>query len=73
MKHKLFLQGMRVKGNLPLNIQLKGPGCPYGTVPVIRISKDDLSRPKMLSKIYSSNIDEEPGYHVSISFFFFSW
>jgi hypothetical protein len=68
MKHKLFVEGMRSKRNLPLNIGLKGAGCPYGTIPIIRINKDDLARAKMLSTIYSSNIDEEPGHHVSIIF-----
>jgi hypothetical protein len=68
MKHKLFVEGMRAKRNLQLNIGLKGAGCPYGTVPIIRINKDDLARAKMLSTIYSSNIDEEPGHHVSIIF-----
>jgi len=68
MKHKLFVEGMRAKRNLPLNIGLKGAGCPYGTVPIIRINKDDLARAKMLSTKYSSNIDEEPGHHVSINF-----
>jgi len=70
MKHKLFVEGMRAKRNLPLNIGLKGAGCPYGTIPIIRINKDDLARAKMLSTIYSSNIDEEPGHHVSTTFFF---
>jgi hypothetical protein len=70
MKHKLFVEGMRAKRNLPLNIGLKGAGCPYGTGPIIRINKDDLARAKMLSTIYSSNIDEEPGHHVSIICFF---
>jgi hypothetical protein len=69
MKHKLFVEGMRAKKNLPLNIRLKGAGCPYGTVLIIRINKDDFARAKMLSTIYSSNIDEEPGHHVSIIFF----
>jgi hypothetical protein len=70
MKHKLFVEGMRSKRNLPLNIGLKGAGCPQGTVPIIRINKDDLARAKILSTIYSSNIDEEePGHHVSIIFF----
>jgi hypothetical protein len=69
MKHKLFVEGMRAKRNLPLNNGLKGAGCPYGTVPIIRINKDDLARAKMLSTIYSSLIDEEPGHHVSIIFF----
>jgi hypothetical protein len=69
MKHKLFVEGMRSKRNLPLNIGLKAAGCPYGTVPIIRINKDDLARAKILSTIYSSNIDEDPGHHVSIIFF----
>jgi len=68
MKHKLFVEGMRAKRNLPLNIGLKGASCPYGTVPIIRINKDNLARAKMLSTIYSPNIDEEPGHHVSIIF-----
>jgi hypothetical protein len=70
MKHNLFVEGMKAKRNLPLNFGLKGAGCPYGTVPIIRINKDDLARAKMLSTIYSSNIDEEPGHHVSIIFLY---
>ncbi|GLT81352.1 hypothetical protein SLA2020_527460 [Shorea laevis] len=58
---------MRAEGKLPLNNGRKGAGCPYGTVPIIRISKDDLTRAKMLSNnIYSSNVDEEPGHHYAI-------
>jgi hypothetical protein len=68
MKHNLFVEGMKAKRNLSLNFGLKGAGCPYGTVPIIRINKDDLTRAKMLSTIYFSNIDEEPGHHVSIIF-----
>jgi len=64
----MFVEGMRAKRNLPLNIGLKGASCPYGIVPIIRINKDDLARAKKLSTIYSSNIDEEPGHHVSIIF-----
>ncbi|GLT81350.1 hypothetical protein SLA2020_527390 [Shorea laevis] len=66
MKRKLFVEGMRAKEKLPLNIGLKGASCPYGTVPIIRINKDYLARAKILSKIYSSNIDEEPGHHYAI-------
>ncbi|XP_062162078.1 protein neprosin-like [Alnus glutinosa] len=66
MKHNLFVEGMKAKRNLSLNFGLKGAGCPYGTVPIIRINKDDLTRAKMLSTIYSSNIDEEPGHHYAI-------
>ena len=46
---------------LPLKTGLKGVGCPNGTVPIRRVSRDDLARAKILSKINLSNLDEEPG------------
>lgn len=46
MKRKLFVEGMRAKEKLPLDIGLKRASCPYGTVPIIRISKDYLARAK---------------------------
>lgn len=63
---------MKTKVNLPLGIGLKDGGCPYGTVPIMRIDEDDLARAKMNSKIYLSNTNEEPGHHVSIPFIFFN-
>ncbi|CAL5375844.1 unnamed protein product [Camellia sinensis] len=35
----------------PLNIGLKGGGCPVGTVPIRRTTKEDLIREKLASKI----------------------
>ncbi|KAG2677613.1 hypothetical protein I3760_12G105900 [Carya illinoinensis] len=58
---------MRTSGNLPPSIGLKDGGCPYGTVPIMRIDEDGLARAKMNTKImYLSNINEEPGYHYAI-------
>ncbi|KAG6664221.1 hypothetical protein CIPAW_02G077800 [Carya illinoinensis] len=57
---------MKTKVNLPLGIGLKDGGCPYGTVPIMRIDEDDLARAKMNSKIYLSNTNEEPGHHYAI-------
>ncbi|KAH0688457.1 hypothetical protein KY284_019010 [Solanum tuberosum] len=44
--------------NRPLNIGLKGGGCPTGTVPIRRISKDDLIRQRLLSQIRGA--DDSP-------------
>ena len=65
MKRKLLVQGRGTNSNSPLNTRLKGVGCPYGTIPIRRVSEDDLIRAKILSNIHPSNIDDEPGYHVS--------
>jgi hypothetical protein len=63
MKRKLlFVEGMRTKVKLPLKTGLKAVGCPYGTVSIGRVSRNDLARAKILSKIHLSNIDEEPGH-----------
>ncbi|KAF5460849.1 hypothetical protein F2P56_020690, partial [Juglans regia] len=57
-------------GNLPVSIGLKDGGCPYGTVPIMRIDEDSLARAKMNTKMYlMSNIiddDQEPGHHYAI-------
>ncbi|KAG2678019.1 hypothetical protein I3760_12G124200 [Carya illinoinensis] len=66
MKHRLFMEAMKNKGNLPSSIGLKDGGCPYGTVPIKRIDEDDLAIAKTNSKIYLSNIEEEPGHHFAI-------
>ncbi|XP_018853013.2 uncharacterized protein LOC109014976 [Juglans regia] len=69
MKRKLFMDAMKTKTSaLSSNLGLKNGGCPYGTVPIMRVDEDDLARPKINSKIYNlrPNIDEEPGYHYAI-------
>jgi hypothetical protein len=65
MKRKLFVQGRGTNSNSPLKTRLKGVGCPYGTVPIRRVNEDDLIRAKILPNIHPSNLDDEPGYHVS--------
>ncbi|GLT81360.1 hypothetical protein SLA2020_527490 [Shorea laevis] len=66
MKRKFVCKRNERQREFTINIGLKGAGCPYGTVPIIRISKDDLARAKMLSTICSSNTDEEPGHNYAI-------
>jgi hypothetical protein len=68
MKRKLFEEARTTNLNSLLNTGLKGIECPYGTVPIRRVRKDDLARTKMLSKMHPSNVDEEPGHHVSFIF-----
>ncbi|KAG2677614.1 hypothetical protein I3760_12G106000 [Carya illinoinensis] len=69
MKRKLYIDAMKTKTSLSSNIGLKNGGCPYGTVPIMRVDEDDLARAsKINSKIYQPNIDdEEPGHHDYIS------
>ncbi|KAG6685342.1 hypothetical protein I3843_12G107800 [Carya illinoinensis] len=66
MKRKLYIDAMKTKTSLSSNIGLKNGGCPYGTVPIMRVDEDDLARAsKINSKIYQPNIDdEEPGHHM---------
>ncbi|KAG6634301.1 hypothetical protein CIPAW_12G109100 [Carya illinoinensis] len=68
MKRKLYIDAMKTKTSLSSNIGLKNGGCPYGTVPIMRVDEDDLARAsKINSKIYQPNIDdEEPGHHYAI-------
>ena len=57
----------------PVNIGLEGGGCPIGTVPIRRTTKDDLIRAKFHSEIYASKLNpliiEQPGTRVSYNFF----
>ena len=57
----------------PVNIVLEGGGCPVGTVPIRRTTKDDLIRAKVYSKIHALKmnplVDDQPGTHVSYNFF----
>ncbi|KAK9276704.1 hypothetical protein L1049_006240 [Liquidambar formosana] len=61
-------------GKQPLNIGLKGGGCPVGTVPIRRTTKDDLIRAKLFSERLDS-LDTNPlatgtsAFHVS-SFYY---
>lgn len=42
-------------------IGLEGGGCPFGTVPIRRVTKDDLIRQR-----HMQGMDETPAFHVSI-------
>ena len=57
----------------PMNIGLEGGGCPIGTVPIRRTTKDDLIRAKFHSEMYASKLNPlikgQPGIHVSYNFF----
>ena len=52
--------------------EIKGLGCPTGTVPIRRTTKKDLIQSKLFTKAYSSRITpqtiEKPGLHVSFSY-----
>ncbi|KAG7953393.1 hypothetical protein I3843_12G107700, partial [Carya illinoinensis] len=61
-KRKLFMEAMKTNVSLPLSFGLKDGGCPYGTVPIMRIDEDGLTRAKMSSKLYLT----EPGHHYAI-------
>ncbi|XP_049362031.1 uncharacterized protein LOC125826730 [Solanum verrucosum] len=54
------LQGDDTSSNInkPFNIGLKGGGCPTETIPIKRITKDDLIRQRLLSHIRGA--DESP-------------
>ena len=56
-----------------VNIGLDGGGCPVGTVPIRRTTKDDLIRVKVYSEMHASKInpllDDKPNTHVSYKFF----
>ena len=47
----------------PVKMGLEGGGCPFGTVPIRRTSKDDLLRTKLHSEMYASKIDRPTGTH----------
>ncbi|WJZ82237.1 hypothetical protein VitviT2T_002011 [Vitis vinifera] len=54
-----------------VKIGLEGGGCPMGTVPIRRTTKDDLIRAKLYSEMHASKInpltDEEPGKHFAVA------
>ncbi|KAH7842582.1 hypothetical protein Vadar_006967 [Vaccinium darrowii] len=50
----------------PVSIGLKGGGCPIGTVPIRRITKEDLIRERFSSRIMGS-ADNIPGAHYAIA------
>ncbi|CAK7355288.1 unnamed protein product [Dovyalis caffra] len=54
----------------PRNIWLNKKGCPIGTVPIRKTTKDDLIRAKLAAEIYSSKFNpqsgETPGLHLAI-------
>lgn len=49
-------------------VTLKGVGCPRGTVPIRRTTKEDIIRLKSFNEMFDSNIhpqtNSEPGLHV---------
>ncbi|XP_024010227.1 uncharacterized protein LOC18014456 [Eutrema salsugineum] len=51
------------------SVTLKGVGCPRGTVPIRRTTKEDLIRQKVFNQMFDSNIhpqtDSEPGLHYA--------
>ncbi|KAH7844916.1 hypothetical protein Vadar_033074 [Vaccinium darrowii] len=49
----------------PVSLGLKGGGCPVGTVPIRRITKGDLIRERLASKITSLE-DNNPGTHDAV-------
>ena len=53
------------KVNGSLHMGLKGGGCPFGTVPIWRITKEDLIREKFASKM--SVLDDSSFTYVSSS------
>ncbi|KAH7843032.1 hypothetical protein Vadar_011957 [Vaccinium darrowii] len=49
----------------PVRLGLKGGGCPVGTVPIRRITKGDLMRDRLASKITSLEVNN-PGTHDAV-------
>ncbi|EXB38451.1 hypothetical protein L484_022351 [Morus notabilis] len=54
----------------PLKIGLQGEGCPIGTVPIRRTTKEDLIRAKLFADTYASRFNpltvQRPGLHRAI-------
>ncbi|POO01259.1 hypothetical protein TorRG33x02_030130 [Trema orientale] len=54
-------------GKIPLETGLKGKGCPIGTVPIRRTTKEDLIRSRLFTHNYASRfsslIVDKPGLH----------
>ncbi|CAN1300707.1 hypothetical protein LINPERPRIM_LOCUS24665, partial [Linum perenne] len=50
----------------PFDIWLNRKGCPSNTVPIKRITKKDLHRINMASKIAYNSLNENPGVHVAV-------
>ncbi|RVW16251.1 hypothetical protein CK203_067785 [Vitis vinifera] len=54
-----------------VKIGLEGGGCPMGTVPIRRTTKDDLIRAKLYSEMHASKInpltDDQPGKHFAVA------
>ncbi|KDP23938.1 hypothetical protein JCGZ_27098 [Jatropha curcas] len=52
-----------------LDIWQNGKGCPTGTVPIKRVTKDDLIRAKLAAELYASNLNpqnaDKPGVHFA--------
>ncbi|CBI34704.3 unnamed protein product, partial [Vitis vinifera] len=55
----------------PVKMGLEGGGCPMGTVPIRRTTKDDLIRAKLYSEMHASKInpltDDQPGKHFAVA------
>lgn len=61
-----MLQGDDISSNnnRPFNIELEGGGCPVGTVPIRRITKDDLIRQRLTKQMRGG--DDSPDGDVSL-------
>lgn len=61
-----MLQGDDISSNnnRPFNIELEGGGCPVGTVPIRRITKDDLIRQRLTKQMRGG--DDSPDGNVSL-------
>lgn len=71
---KMMMEKERSTANANiLKVRFKGLGCPFGSVPIKRVTKDDLIRAKLHSDGYNLKNDskfgvhtlEQPGTHVS--------
>lgn len=55
----------------PLEIGIKGGGCPIGTVPILRTHKEDFMRAKLFKRSHKTNPNSAAnypfGFHVSHS------
>ncbi|WCJ22513.1 hypothetical protein M5689_004599 [Euphorbia peplus] len=74
MKPTSYLGRMRSKNFTsyfrPENFWVNGRGCPVGTVPIKKITKDDLLKAKLAAELYASNLNpqttERPGVHFAV-------
>ncbi|WCJ33672.1 hypothetical protein M5689_015023 [Euphorbia peplus] len=74
MKSNSYSRGMRFENCTltfrPEDMWIDGEGCPYGTVPIRQITKEDLNNAKQAAEIYASNLNpqttERPGVHFAV-------